>query len=266
MYILDERFYIADNFEIISLDCDTKCSNQTDVDVVWNIHLFSKNYNLTVSCHNDSCTSINEYTKLLNIEQDFTMENTTLEFYHDFIYQDLLVGCIVTADNCRENQFWVIYSTGIIVCVYALYLICICFKELDDSHDARIYNPLNETTYYAALGESLIVGCEVYDSIYTSVVWRRGHTSVNQSVQHCSDFDINNSSCISPSLPNYKKQRVRSRFLTSELCESYVILNSSLDIPIVDWTDNGSSYSCVSKKSSSSDIIEAEVHVNILVG
>ena len=111
LYLLDETWY-AGNFEVISLDCDTKCSNQIDADVAWNIHLFSENYNITVSCHNDSCTSINENTKLLNIEQDFTMENTTLEFYHDFIYQDSLVGCIVTADNCTDNHFWVINNPG----------------------------------------------------------------------------------------------------------------------------------------------------------
>lgn len=84
------------------------------MNVIWNIHLFSRNYNITVSCQNDSCISNNEYTKLLNIEQDFTLRNGTLEFYYDLIYQDSLVGCIATADNCTENQFWVINSPGIV--------------------------------------------------------------------------------------------------------------------------------------------------------
>ena len=124
MYLLDETFYPG-NFEIISLNCN-KCSNHADVNVVWNIHLFSKNYNITVSCENDSCTSKNEHTELLNIEQDFTIGNTTLEFYYSLIYQESLVGCIATADNCTENQYWIINNPGnnYNVCVLPL---CMCF-------------------------------------------------------------------------------------------------------------------------------------------
>ena len=145
-----------------------------------------------------------------------------------------------------------------------MFILC---KGLTGTHNARIYSPVNETTYYAVLGESLIVSCEAHDDYWTSVTWRIGQKSVNQSVQHCYDFDINNSTCIIPSLRDYKKQRVRSRLLISQICERYVILNSNLDIPIVDWTDNGTSYRCVSRTTEfDNNEFEAEVYVNVIVG
>ena len=129
----------------------------------------------------------------------------------------------------------------------------------------RMFNPVNETTYYAALGESLIVTCQAQSDYRTSVTWRRGHTIVNQSVQHCYNFDINNSSCISPSPDVYKKDRVRSRTFKSEICETHVIITSNLDISIVDWTDNGLSYSCISRIPEFRDVTE-EVHIYVVVG
>ena len=150
------------------------------------------------------------------------------------------------------------------MCVYCLYA-CV-FKDFSRSHNTRIFNPSNGTTYYVALGESLIIGCNAYDSFRSTVGWSKGNTSVNQLAQHCYDFDINNSTCISPSLHDYKKERVRSRLFKTELCESYVIINSSLDIAIVDWKDNGSSYRCISRWNALSEDFVAEVHVNIIVG
>ena len=123
---IDEKFHVQDDYEYISLDCDNKCSNQTDVNVVWNIHLLSQNYNITVQCQNDSCTGINNYTKLLNIEQEFIMKDSSLGYLSDFLYEDALVGCIATADNCTENHFWRVKNLGIYT-FYVLYVfICLC--------------------------------------------------------------------------------------------------------------------------------------------
>ena len=85
---------------------------EADIDVVWNIHLFSANYDISLSCHNESCISKNEDTKLLNLEQNFVMINNTLQFYYDRFYQDALVGCIATADNCTANRYWKMDSFG----------------------------------------------------------------------------------------------------------------------------------------------------------
>ena len=121
MYIfyIDERVHSQDEYEYFSIDCVTKCINHTDLNLVWNVHILSENYNITVRCQNDICTGINNYTKLLNIEQDFTMQNNTLRFLNDFLYEDSLVGCIATADNCTENRFWIVDDLGI-----ALYFLC----------------------------------------------------------------------------------------------------------------------------------------------
>ena len=120
---VDEIFHVQDDYEYISLDCDNKCSN---VNVVWNIHLLSQNYNITVQCQNDSCTGISNYTKLLNIEQDFIMENSSLGYLNDHLFDDALVGCIATADNCTENHFWIVNDLGIYT-FYVLYVfICLC--------------------------------------------------------------------------------------------------------------------------------------------
>ena len=131
----------------------------------------------------------------------------------------------------------------------------------------RISSPVNGTTYYAALGENLTVTCRIHGDFEVSVTWNKSDTSVKQYVQHghCLDFDINNETCISPFLHLYKKARVRSRLLTTQECQLRFIKDSILDIPIVNWTDNGPSYKCISKKDDTSSTVDV-VHINIVVG
>ena len=117
---IDERQHsISYLAEKASLDCDTTCSGETGL-VEWNTHLLSKNYNITISCQNDSCTSKNEETKLLNLEQDFTMDNNTLHILPHRLYQSSLIGCIATADNCTAYGYWYIsygmFSDSYFVC------------------------------------------------------------------------------------------------------------------------------------------------------
>ena len=118
--------YLAEN---ASLDCDTTCSGETGLVVEWNTHLLSENYNITISCQNDSCTSKNEETKLLNLEQDFTMDNYTLQFQPHLLYQDSLIGCIATADNCTAYRYWYIsfgmFSNSCFVCYLHILYSCI---------------------------------------------------------------------------------------------------------------------------------------------
>lgn len=129
----------------------------------------------------------------------------------------------------------------------------------------KIINRINEVPYYVALGENLVVPCVAYGDIHTSVTWRKDQKSINQSIQHYKIFDINNHSHISPSLDNYKKERVRSRVLQLDVCDNEVLTRSTLDISVADWTDNGLSYSCVSRSDDNNNITE-EIPINIVVG
>ena len=66
-----------------------------------------------MTCHNGSCVGINEETKLLRLEDDIIMADNTLEFYFRYLYQDALVGCILTTDdNCTENYYWIVNYGG----------------------------------------------------------------------------------------------------------------------------------------------------------
>lgn len=111
MAILDEEYYFlrkqSDPTKAV-LSCNSNCSNNTVTDVVWNIHLLSRKYNITLSCRNNSCTGKNEDTKLLKLENHFIMVNNRLEFHWNYIYQDALVGCIVTTKDCTYNKFWIV--------------------------------------------------------------------------------------------------------------------------------------------------------------
>lgn len=146
-----------------------------------------------------------------------------------------------------------------------LHIYIFVFKEISGGDD-KIDYPLNETTYHVALGENLITLCEADGDILTSLTWHKDQTSVIQSNQHCSHFDISNRTCISPSLDDYKKERVRSRVARSRVCEYYNLIRSTLDIAVADWTDNGSSYICVSKDTDFSNSTTSEVHINVVVG
>lgn len=116
IYYIDETWYDPKKDFLISLECNTKCPQQNNSDVMWNFHLLSMNYNITIVCHNNSCTGINEDTKLLKLEHDFTMINNTLTFHHKKLYQDALVGCVVmNTDNCTDKEYRIIQHGGIIV-------------------------------------------------------------------------------------------------------------------------------------------------------
>ena len=143
----------------------------------------------------------------------------------------------------------------------------ILHKGAHGGFDARISSPVNETTYHAALRESLTVTCETYGDLRISLTWNKSNTSVIQSVQYytCPDFDISNETCIFPPLRRYKEKRVRSRLFISFTCQSRAVKSSTLDIPIVNWTDNGLSYKCISKEVDFGRIIDT-VHINVIVG
>lgn len=129
----------------------------------------------------------------------------------------------------------------------------------------KVLHPQNGTKYYVALGKPLVIACETLGDFKISVTWRNRQISVNQSVEHCRHFDINNSSCISPSLDDYKVKRVRSRVIRLQECEGEVITKSTLDISVADWTDSGSSYSCITKANDTSNI-SIELYINVIVG
>lgn len=134
--------------------------------------------------------------------------------------------------------------------------------------DTKVYNPANEATYYTALGENLVISCEAYSDHQASVSWHKGQTNVIQFTQHCQNFDETYSSnlCITPSLDDYQKERVRSRVFALEECRNQMLTNNSLDIAVADWIDNGSSYSCVSGSTEFSDITEEVYQINVVVG
>ena len=88
---------------------------------------------------------------------------------------------------------------------------------------------------------------------------------VEQFNQFCYNFDINNHTCISPDLEDYKKKRTRSRLLELTICETYLNKRSILDVAVVDWIDNGSSYACLSRANYSSAVAD-KVFLNIVVG
>ena len=54
------------------------------------------------------------------------MQNNTLTFLNDFLYEDSLVGCIATADNCTENHFWIVDDLGIVLFPLCCMRLCLC--------------------------------------------------------------------------------------------------------------------------------------------
>ena len=146
-------------------------------------------------------------------------------------------------------------------------LVYFLYKGATGGLDVRISSPVNGTTYYAALGKNLTVTCRIDGDFEASVRWNKSDTSVNRYVQrgHFLDFDINNKTCISPFLHLYKEARVRSRLLSTQVCQLKFIKDNTLDIPIVNWTDNGLSYKCISKKADTSNTVDV-VHINVVVG
>ena len=113
----------------------------------------------------------------------------------------------------------------------------------------------------------MTVPCVAYGDHQASVSWRKWQTSVIQFTQHCRDFDESYSSklCILPSLDDYQRERVKSRVLKFEECRGQPLVNNTLDISVADWTDNGTSYNCVSSPTEHSGVTE-EVYINIVVG
>jgi len=110
---------------------------------------------------------------------------------------------------------------------------------------------VNNEVHYIALGEKLFIPCNLlgYD-YFTLLFWRKSQLNVKQYNDQCpDDFDINNSSCIDPMYEEYRSTRVKSRFERTVKCNRLVILRSTLDISIVNWTDNGSTYNCVSSSN-----------------
>lgn len=114
----------------------------------------------------------------------------------------------------------------------------------------KISNLVNEEIRYIALGEELWLTCDsISDGNHDPrLFWQNGQSNVPQFIGDCNTFDINNSSCILPyrEYEEYRKLRVKSYINILGKCTRMIFWRSSLDISIVNWTDNGSSYSCVS--------------------
>ena len=111
-----------------NLRCDATCPNQTAADVVWNIHIVSFRYDLGLSCRNNNCTSKNEFTRLLQLEQEFTMDNNnSLQFYNNQHFYQALMGCVVTTDNCLNATYWTI-PIGIFYAMSVISLIILNFR------------------------------------------------------------------------------------------------------------------------------------------
>ena len=122
-WYLDWKFFLPTNLgDRLDLRCDATCPNQTASDVVWNIHIMSFNYDITLSCRNNNCTSKNEFTRFLQLEQEFTTDsNNTLQLYFSQYFHDSLMGCVVTAGDCVNATYWtihggILYTMGVTIC------------------------------------------------------------------------------------------------------------------------------------------------------
>ena len=132
--------------------------------------------------------------------------------------------------------------------------------------DMPVFVPINNTVYYTALGDNLVVPCEAFGNSRGSLTWYKGETSVWQSIQQCVvNFDIKNSSCIGPSYTDYIRERVRSRTHQEIGCYSEVEFFSYLDISVTNWTDNGLPYRCTPRATDDSTEEEAYL-IYVVVG
>ena len=141
------------------------------------------------------------------------------------------------------------------------------FIEGLGASDVSVVAPINNTVYYTALGDNLVVSCEAYGNSRGSLTWYKGETSVRQFIQHpqCIDFDITNSSCIIPSYTDYIRERVRSRTRQEQGCISEAEFFSYLDISVTNWTDNGLPYRCTPRATDNSN--EGGAHlIYVVVG
>ena len=103
------RILDDDVYERPALDCDASCPNQTASDVVWNVHLLSFGYNISLSCRNNYCTSNNDYTRLLQLEQDFSVDSSnTLWFHFSPLYEKALMGCVVNVGDCLKTTYYLV--------------------------------------------------------------------------------------------------------------------------------------------------------------
>ena len=253
-----------DIYERYALVCYANCPNQTASDVVWNVHLVSFGYNISLSCPNNYCTSNNGYTRLLQLEQNFNIDsNNTLRFYFSPLYERALMGCVVTVGDCLSTTYYYTvhgskpYSNMIIK--FTLVFI------VNYNNIAKIFSPINGEVYHVNLGESLFIMCEADgDGDNRNLLyWRKGNSDVEQFTGHCYSLDINNSSCISSMYDKYRELRVKAYRTTLRDCDIYSIQRSMLDISILDWTDSAM-YTCVTSKERINS--ERNVSVHIIVG
>ena len=110
MYV-DPRITVPGNSDsgIFALGCYATCPNQTASDVVWKIDLWSNNYDISLSCHGNNCTSDNEFTEVLQLEQEFTTDiNNTLYFHFSHIYEKAFMGCVVNTSDCLSTGYWLV--------------------------------------------------------------------------------------------------------------------------------------------------------------
>ena len=128
-----------------------------------------------------------------------------------------------------------------------------------------VSEPANKTAYYAALGENLVVTCQAEGHYQGSLTWRKGETSVNQSIHQCNGFHLYNSSCTGPISSGYDGLRVRSHVYKARACKRQVRIFSGLEISVTNWTDNGLSYGCVARANEYSDIEEVYL-IDVIVG
>ena len=104
-FTAESRYYFVTETGDVTLSCPASCPIS---DVLWSIHLLSRNYNITVHCYNNgTCISRNHLTSLLGINGDFTAGNSQLHFLYNVIYESAFVGCIGCMQHIINGGLWV---------------------------------------------------------------------------------------------------------------------------------------------------------------
>jgi len=92
-FVAESRYYFVNDTGNVTLSCPTNCPVY---EVFWSIHLLSRNYNLTIYCHNNgTCINNNLLTSLLDITGDFMVaSNKKLHFRYNMIYENAFISCV----------------------------------------------------------------------------------------------------------------------------------------------------------------------------
>ncbi|XP_065920975.1 platelet-derived growth factor receptor alpha-like isoform X2 [Dysidea avara] len=158
-------YYFVNETGDVTLSCPAGCPIS---DVLWSIHLLSRNYNITVYCYNNgTCVNSNHLTSLLDITRDFTVANNQLHFRYNVIYENSFIGCIGCLQHIINGGLW-IYHT-------------ISGEESRSVSPPEIQSALNKKKFYVALGDKLTLMCEAEGPVLSSLGWYRDQIWINDS-------------------------------------------------------------------------------------